>query len=145
MGILAIAMLLRRLCSIIDDTMVYRLSCLPSLYERNVEGYGVRGNSTISGADAFDVLPLYSMMSFLRRASMGAHLETNFSTALQIGFGKTTRGVKGMQQILRKRRGSGGKIIRAIPSIIATNVDRDSFWCPCLFILLHKGYHKSLG
>ena len=54
------------------------------------------------------------------------------------GFGKATRGVKGMQEVFRKRRGIGGKIIRPIPSIISTNVDRDPFWCPCLFILLHK-------
>ena len=88
---------------------------------------------------AFDVFTLYAMLHFLGRASMVDNLETNFATALQIGFGKATRGVKSMQEVFRQRRGIGGKIIRTIPSLIATQVDRYPFWCPCLFVLLHKG------
>ena len=66
----------------IDDTVVYPLRCLPSLYERNVEGYGVRGNNAISGARACDVLTFYSMLNFRGRKSIVETLETNFSTAL---------------------------------------------------------------
>ena len=73
---------------------------------------------------AFDVGTLSSMVHVLGRESMVENLETNFSQALQIGFGKATRGLKGMQQVFRKRRGIGGKIISTITSIISTNVDR---------------------
>jgi len=52
---------------------------------------------------ACDVLTLYSILDVLGRESMGENLETNFSKALQIGFGQATRGVKGMQQVFRKR------------------------------------------
>ena len=63
----------------------------------------VSGGTTPSREErACDVLTFYAMMRFLSTVSMGEHLETNFSTALQIGFGKATRGVKGLQQVLRK-------------------------------------------
>src|SRR5712691_4455810 len=86
---------------------------------------------------ACDVLRLSSMMNFFGRAPRGENLETDFSQALQRGVAKATRGVKGMQQVFRQRRGSGGKIIGPIPSLLSTKIHRDAFWCPCLFILLH--------
>jgi len=56
------------------------------------------------------VLTLYSMMNVLGRASMVTNLETNFSKFTQIGVGKTTRCLKGMQQVFGQSRGMGGKI-----------------------------------
>src|SRR2546425_1118269 len=72
---------------------------------------------------ALYVLTLYSMMNSLGRGSMGENLETNFSKALQIGFGKATGCLKGMQQVFGQRRGRGGKIINTIPEIIPIQVD----------------------
>jgi hypothetical protein len=93
---------------------------------------------------AFDVVTLSSMMNVLGRESMVENLETNFSQALQRGFAKAARGVKGLQQVFRQRRGSGGKIIGPIPSLLSPKIHRDAFWGPCLFIVLHKGEHESL-
>jgi len=94
---------------------------------------------------SFYALPLYSIMNVRGRESMVKNLETNFSKSLQMGFGNATRCVKGMQKVFGKRRGMGRKIINTITEIIPIKVDRYPFWCPCLFVLLHKGYHKSLG
>ena len=75
---------------------------------------------------------------------MVENLETNFSKPIQIGFGKATRCLKGMQKVFGQRRGMGGKIINTITEIIPIHVGRYPFWCPCLFVLLHKGDHESL-
>jgi hypothetical protein len=52
------------------------------------------------------MLTFYAILNVRGRKSVET-LETNFSTAFQIGLGKATRGVKGMQQVFRKRRGVG--------------------------------------
>jgi hypothetical protein len=56
---------------------------------------------------AFNVLTLYPMMNYLGSESMVENLETNFSKAIQIGFAKATRCLKGMQKVFRHRRGIG--------------------------------------
>jgi hypothetical protein len=84
-------------------------------------------------------------MNYLGRESMVENLETNFSKAIQLGFGKATRGLKGLQKVFGQSRGLGGKIINTIPEIIPIHVDRYPFWGPCRFVLLHKGDQESLG
>ena len=88
---------------------------------------------------AFDVFTLYAMLHFLGRASMVDNLETNFATALQIGFGKATRGVKSMQKVFRKRRSIGGKNNTYDPLAHRDEGRPLPLLVPCLFILLHKG------
>jgi hypothetical protein len=56
---------------------------------------------------AFDVLTLYSIMNVRGRETLVENLETNFSKALQIGFGKATGCLKGMQKVFRQRRSIG--------------------------------------